>query len=154
MADVLTSEQRRKCMSSVRRKNTSPELVLRSILHKSGLRYRLHRKNLPGTPDIVFPRFKAVLFVHGCYWHSHGCYRSAAPKSRQEFWKKKFDQNKERDARNVDTLLGLGWRVMTVWECALKGKMSLPASEVADAIKNWLSSSEQIGELPENDNIR
>lgn len=153
MTDVLTPEQRRKCMSSVQRKDTSPELVLRSIIHKSGLRYRLHRKNLPGTPDIVFPRFKAVLFVHGCYWHSHGCYKSTVPKSRQEFWKKKFDANKERDVRNVEALLKLGWRVMTVWECALKGKKSLPDSDISDLIKTWLLSSEQVSELPENYNI-
>lgn len=154
MADVLSPEQRRKCMSSIRRKDTSPELALRSILHKSGLRYRLHSKKLPGTPDIVFPRFKAVLFVHGCYWHSHGCYKSTVPKSRREFWKKKFDENKERDARNIEALLGLGWRVMTVWECALKGKMSLPDSDITAFIKTWLSSSEQIGEIPEKYNIR
>lgn len=148
MADILTVEQRRKCMSSIRRENTAPELLLRSALHKAGLRYRLHDKNLPGSPDIVFPKFHAVLFVHGCYWHSHGCYKSSRPKSQRNFWINKFKTNQERDARNIKLLQEQGWRVIIVWECALKGKTSLPISKTVEAIKKWLHSDSAFNEIP------
>ena len=112
MVDVLTQEQRRKCMSAIRRKNTIPELILRSALHKAGLRYRLHDKKLPGSPDIIFSKYNAVLFVHGCYWHSHGCYKSTIPESQRDFWIKKFEVNRERDTRNVKLLKEKGWRII------------------------------------------
>jgi len=148
MADILTVEQRRKCMSSIRRENTIPELLLRSALHKSGLRYRLHDKNLPGSPDIVFPKFHVVLFVHGCYWHSHGCYKSSVPESKRDFWIKKFKANQERDQHNVKSIQGQGWRVIIVWECALKGKTSLPISSVVESINIFLHSNEVFNEIP------
>ena len=149
MADVLTPEQRHKCMSSIQRENTSPEILLRSILHESGLRYRLHDKNLPGSPDIVFRRFRAVLFVHGCYWHSHGCFKSTIPKSRSDFWKNKFQDNRLRDQRNIQSLLEKGWRVMVVWGCALIGRESYPSSLILDKVNDWLLSSETLTQLPE-----
>lgn len=101
---------------------TGAELLLRKALHRAGLRYKLHDKALSGRPDIVLPRFKAVIFVHGCYWHSHGCYRSTKPKSRQKFWEAKFAANRTRDRKNREALAQEGWRVLTVWECALRGK--------------------------------
>lgn len=148
MADVLTPEQRHNCMSSVRRENTSPELFLRSILHKAGLRYRLHDRRLRGSPDIVFPRFRAVLFVHGCYWHSHGCYKATLPRSRRKFWKEKFRQNRERDMRDVRSLCKENWRVMIVWQCALKGKESFSPDEIVNIIQRWLHSSDSFCECP------
>lgn len=148
MADILTPAQRYKCMSAVRRENTVPEKLIRSILHKAGLRYRLHDKNLPGSPDLVFPCFHAVLFVHGCYWHRHGCYKSTVPKLRRDLWEEKFVANKERDARSVRSLRDSGWRVMIVWECALKGKTSYPADKIASAIKEWLRSSGTFTQIP------
>jgi DNA mismatch endonuclease (patch repair protein) len=98
--DTVDHQTRSKIMASVGQKDTGAELLLRGALHKIGLRYRLHDRSLAGSPDLVFPRFHAVVFVHGCYWHSHGCYRSTVPKSRREFWTKKFDANRARDERN------------------------------------------------------
>lgn len=123
-------------MSLVGRKDTGPEIILRLALHKLGVRYRLHVKSLPGSPDLVFPRYKAVVFVHGCYWHCHGCNRSTIPKSRRAFWKSKFLANKERDERNVRLLKELGWRVMIVWECSVRGGSG--AIVVAKLVGSWL----------------
>jgi DNA mismatch endonuclease (patch repair protein) len=136
--DTVDRQTRSKIMASVGQKNTGAELLLRSALHKIGLRYRLHVRSLPGSPDLAFPRFKAVAFVHGCYWHSHGCYRSTVPKSRREFWMGKFAANRERDERNARRLMADGWRVMVVWECALLGKNALPAGDVARQFRVWL----------------
>ena len=125
-------------MSSVGQKDTSLETMLRTALHKAGLRYRLCDRKLPGSPDLVFPRFGAVIFVHGCYWHSHGCYKSTVPKSRREFWQDKFSANRKRDEHNIELLQESGWRVMTVWECALVGKYALPLNEITDLVRTWL----------------
>lgn len=145
--DTVDSETRSRIMSSVGQKNTGPEVLLRSALHKLGLRYRLHDRKLPGSPDIVFPKYRAVVFVHGCYWHAHGCYRSTVPKTRNDFWKEKFDANRRRDDRKIAALRDEGWRVLTVWECALKGKTSLPAKQVALAVEDWLEAGDCVGEL-------
>jgi DNA mismatch endonuclease, patch repair protein len=145
--DTVDRQTRSKIMASVGQKDTGAELLLRRALHKIGLRYRLHDRSLPGRPDLAFPRFHAVVFVHGCYWHSHGCYRSTVPKIRREFWAKKFDANRSRDERKLNLLLQAGWRVLTVWECALRGKSARPSSALAEAVKAWLDSSESIGEL-------
>ncbi len=134
-------------MASVGQKNTGAELAVRHSLHKIGLRYRLHDRNLPGSPDLVFPRYKAVIFVHGCYWHAHGCYRSTKPKTRKKFWNDKFKTNQERDERNIERLVAKGWRVFTVWECAIKGKTAHPLAFVAHEIEHWLGSNEGIGTI-------
>jgi len=121
MVDVLTPEQRRKNMSRIRGKNTRPEVELRSMLHKAGFRFRLHYKKLPGKPDIVLPRFRTAVFVHGCFWHRHqGCRFASNPKTRPDFWKKKFQETVERDARNAQLISASGWQVVTIWECELK----------------------------------
>ena len=145
--DRYDAKTRSRIMARIGSKHTTPELLLRNSLHKLGLRYRLHPSHLPGSPDLVFPRFRAVIFVHGCYWHSHGCYRSTVPQSRREFWREKFSANQERDRRNVTELLERGWRVLTVWECALRGKFSRPSSVVAECVRTWLESSEPTGDL-------
>ena len=137
--DTVDRQTRSKIMASVGQKNTGAELLLRKALHKIGLRYRLHDRSLPGSPDLVFPRFRAVIFVHGCYWHSHGCYKSTVPKSRREFWQDKFNANERRDARNSRLLLESGWRVMIVWECSLLGKNAFPAHKAAQHVRAWLS---------------
>ena len=113
--DSVKAEMRSQIMSKVGRKDTQPEVLLRSALHKAGLRYRLHDKSLPGTPDLTFRRFRCAVFVHGCFWHSHGCYRSTIPKSRREFWQAKFEANKNRDERVMVALREQGWRVLVVW---------------------------------------
>ncbi len=120
MADVLTSEQRQRNMRNIHGKNTKPELLLRRALHKCGLRYRLYGRDLPGCPDLVLPRYRTVIFVHGCFWHRHGCAATSTPATRPEFWKKKFADNVARDKKAVESLLANGWRVIIVWECALK----------------------------------
>lgn len=143
--DRVDAKTRSRIMASVGQKNTGAELILRGALHRSGIRYRLHGKGLPGRPDLLVPRFEAVIFVHGCYWHSHGCYRSTVPKTRQDFWLEKFAANRARDARNVAALRDQKWRVMTVWEFALKGKTASPLEEVVASVTRWLHSEDQTG---------
>lgn len=120
MADVVDKATRSRMMSGIQGKNTKPELLARKYLHSSGFRYRLHAKELPGKPDLVFPKYKAVVFVHGCFWHQHPrCKLATMPASNVEFWKQKLGANRERDQRNKRMLKALGWSVLTVWECQL-----------------------------------
>ena len=113
-------------MSRVSGKNTKPEIVVRSLLHKMGYRFRLHRKNLPGKPDIALPKYKKVIFVHGCFWHGHeGCSRSKRPTTNQEFWREKLDKNIERDKEVVNALYHLDWDVLIVWSCEVKNLTTL-----------------------------
>lgn len=119
--DTLTPDQRSERMSRVRGRDTKPELVVRKALHARGYRYRLHDKKLPGTPDLVFPRWRKVLFVHGCFWHAHeNCTLARMPKSRLEFWRPKLEGNRARDARELAKLRALGWDAMVIWECELR----------------------------------
>lgn len=128
-------------MSSIRGKNTRPELALRALLFAKGLRYRLHVRELPGSPDIVFPKYKAVVFVHGCFWHRHeGCRYTTTPKANEEFWSRKFKENVARDARHVGQLREQSWRVAVVWECALRRS----AESTAQAVEEWLRGDEAI----------
>jgi len=121
MVDTITSERRSWNMSRIRGRDTGPELRLRSLLHRAGFRFRLHAKKLPGRPDIVLPKYRMAIFVHGCFWHRHsGCRNATTPSTRAEFWQEKFDTNVRRDARNRADLEAAGWTVMTVWECELK----------------------------------
>lgn len=121
MADTITRERRSWNMSRIRGRDTGPELRLRSLLHRAGFRFRLHAKKLSGRPDIVLPKYRTAIFVHGCFWHRHaGCRNATTPSTRAEFWQEKFDGNVCRDARNRADLEVAGWTVMTVWECELK----------------------------------
>jgi len=116
-------EQRSRMMRGIRGSNTQPELQVRKALHAHGFRYRLNAKELPGRPDIVLPKWKAVIFVHGCFWHAHqGCRYFRIPATRTEFWEQKLAANAARDVRQIEQLLAMGWRVLVVWECALKNK--------------------------------
>lgn len=118
--DTLTPAERSARMALVRAKDTKPELLVRRLVHGMGYRYRLHRRDLPGTPDLVFPGRSKVIFVHGCFWHRHaGCALARLPKSRGDFWLPKLTANAERDARNMRALRQLGWSVLTIWECQL-----------------------------------
>ena len=124
--DIVSPEVRSEMMSGIKGKDTSPELKVRSFLHANGFRFRLHRKDLPGKPDIVLPKYKACVFVHGCFWHRHkGCKLASEPKSREEFWNKKFSENVARDQRNIKALKMAGWRVAILWECGLRKELSL-----------------------------
>ena len=121
MTDHLTSQHRSWNMSRIKGWNTRPEIIVRSMLHRMGYRFRLHRKDLPGKPDIVLPKHNTVIFVHGCFWHRHpGCRYATTPKSNTEFWQKKFDRNVSRDKKNQANLKATGWRVLVVWECELR----------------------------------
>ncbi len=124
--DHLSQEHRSALMARVRSSDTGPELKVRRLAHSIGLRFRLKRRDLPGSPDLVFPRYRLAVFVHGCFWHRHpGCARATLPKSRVEFWIRKFQANVERDRCDVRALEKLGWRVLVIWECELKDESGL-----------------------------
>lgn len=129
-------------MAGIKGKDTKPELLIRSALHCRGFRFRLHRNDLPGKPDLVFPKWEAVLFVHGCFWHGHDCHLFRWPKTRTKFWKDKIGSNIERDRRQIGRLHECGWRVGIVWECALKGKYRQPVERIAETCTLWLESQE------------
>lgn len=136
MADTMSPEQRSERMSRIRGRDTRPELTLRRLLHAAGFRYRLHQK-LPGRPDLTLPKYKAVIFVHGCFWHRHeGCRVANTPKSNVDFWMIKFARNVERDAAVESTLRHSGWRVLVVWECDLNTKEK--AAATAAKVGSWL----------------
>jgi DNA mismatch endonuclease (patch repair protein) len=120
MADTRTPAKRSQIMAAVRQRNTGPELILRRLLFNAGYRYRLHRRDLPGTPDLAFVTAKKAVFVHGCFWHGHGCRKGQLPKSRQDYWGPKVRRNKERDVENVADLATRGWRSLIVWQCELR----------------------------------
>jgi len=121
---IKVSEKRSRNMSAIRSKNTKPEIAVRKLLHSLGYRFRLHKKNLPGSPDIVLPKYKTVIFVHGCFWHRHeNCKYATTPKTRKEFWENKFSANKKRDQKILKEIKNLGWKSIIIWECQLKGDM-------------------------------
>lgn len=127
-------------MSGIRGKDTKPEMLLRRGLHRRGFRFRLHGVALPGKPDLVFPRYRAVLFAQGCFWHGHSCHLFKWPKSRAEFWHRKINENRDRDRLSIQNLRDRGWRVGEIWECALKGRTRLAVAEVLDRCEVWLRS--------------
>jgi DNA mismatch endonuclease (patch repair protein) len=136
MTDTLSKQQRSALMSRVRSADTKPEWILRSGLHRLGLRYRLGNKSLPGHPDLVFPKYRAVVFVHGCYWHRHpGCKGASTPKTNVAFWTRKFAENVERDRRAQQALAELGWRVLVVWQCELMRD----TVETIENVARWLT---------------
>jgi len=119
--DVFTKEKRSQIMSKIKGKDTKPEKVVRSLLHQMGYRFRLHRRDLPGNPDIVLPKYKKAIFVHGCFWHGHdGCPRSKRPNTNKKFWNEKLSKNIKRDKRNQNELRKLGWQPLVVWQCQIK----------------------------------
>lgn len=150
MTDVHSKLVRRKNMKAVRAKNTKPELLVRKLLHSAGYRYRLHVKNLPGTPDIVLPKYKVVIFVHGCFWHMHDCELFRLPSTRTEWWRKKLSENRLRGEAAEDFLRELGWRVVVIWECSLKGQAKLEPCDVLDKFNYWLSGPTSFLEIPES----
>ncbi len=147
--DIVDKKTRSKIMSKVGRKSTGPEVKLRKALFARGFRYRLNVKKLPGSPDIVLPKYRAAIFVHGCFWHRHeGCRYATMPKSRVEFWTKKFEANVARDRRNVEELLEMGWRVAIVWECALKVKGEERFEALVNDVSRWIELGESFEVFP------
>lgn len=147
MGDVVPAEVRSRMMAGIRGTNTKPELLLRKGLHARGFRFRLHDRSLPGKPDIVLPRYRAVIFAHGCFWHGHGCHLFKWPSTRPEFWQAKIARNRAVDSRARVALAMAGWRQAIVWECALKGRTRLPPSDVISVCADWLNSGRQSIEI-------
>lgn len=148
MVDVVDSKTRSRMMSGIRGRNTKPEILIRSLLHRHGFRFRLHVRDLPGKPDIVLPRYHAVVFVHGCFWHGHDCPLFKWPGTRPDFWRKKIGRNRLNDDRAKETLLENGWRVGIVWECALRGA-GRNIEGVAQGLADWLRSDTPLIEVRE-----
>ena len=146
MADVVDAATRSRMMSGIRGKNTKPELLIRKALHARGFRYRLHC-DLPGKPDICLPKHRAVIFVHGCFWHGHGCHLFKWPSTRPEFWRAKIGRNTAVDEAALRALADSSWRAAVVWECALKGKARLGFDDVVGQLVAWLQSDQADLEL-------
>ena len=141
MVDIVDQNTRSRMMSGIRGKNTKPEMLIRKALFKRGYRYKTHDKSLPGKPDLVFPRYKKVINIHGCFWHCHDCHLFTWPKSRKDFWIDKIESTVARDKLNYKLLKTQGWLVLTVWECSLKGKYKLDFNALIDGISDWLKNS-------------
>ena len=147
MVDIVDKKTRSRMMAAIGGKDTKPELVLRKLLHANGFRYRVHGKGIYGKPDLVLNKFKAVVFVHGCFWHRHtGCRYSHIPSSNREFWENKFNSNVTRDQIVVQKLFESGWRIATVWECSLKSQKD--ADITVRKLAEWLKSSNSVIEIP------
>ncbi|QJX04082.1 very short patch repair endonuclease [Rhizobium brockwellii] len=150
MTDIVDKQTRSRMMAGIRGKDTQPEMALRRALHVRGFRFRLHSKNVPGRPDLIFQKYRAVVFVHGCFWHRHtDCRYSTMPATRPEFWQAKFETNVVRDSTVRATLIEAGWRVATVWECALRKPDKIQAT--AANLSDWLLSNERQIEIGEQD---
>ena len=146
MSDAISAAARSALMAKVKGKNTTPEVLVRKALFAAGFRFRLYRKDLPGCPDIVLPKHKVAVFVHGCFWHAHqGCPRSKLPGTRQEFWRNKQTSNAVRDAAAVSSLRDQGWRVLLIWECVTRRQQGIEA--IATAFSKWLASGKDFGEI-------
>lgn len=146
MADIVDSVTRSRMMSGIRGRDTKPEIIVRSALHRLGFRFRLHVRNLPGKPDIVLPRYHAAIFVNGCFWHGHNCPFFRMPEAHEAFWRDKITRNKANDRKVRRSLLAAGWRVGLVWECALRGAGKNPDA-VARRVAAWLRSKETAVEV-------
>jgi DNA mismatch endonuclease, patch repair protein len=150
MTDVLTHDQRTYNMSRIKSKNTRPELEIRKLLFKRGFRYSLHKKDLPGKPDLVLPKYNAIIFINGCFWHYHDCRLFKMPETRRSWWKEKLTKNKERDRRNLSQLLCSGWRVMIIWECSFRKTKKIEPDKiirVSDSISEWLIGNRSFNEI-------
>ncbi len=147
LADIVNRETRSRMMSGIKGKDTKPEMVIRKGLHALGFRYRLHDKGLPGKPDLVFPAYRAVVMVHGCFWHRHECSLFKWPSTRKEFWQEKISRNADRDRKNAALLESMGWKILTIWECAVRGRDALEISEVVTKAANWLKNETKSSEI-------
>lgn len=138
MADIVDKKTRSRMMSGIRDKNTKPEVVIRKALFSKGFRYRLHDKNLPGKPDLVLPKYNSVILINGCFWHGHDCYLFKLPASNTEFWENKIARNCQNDKKAIAELKRMGWRVLTIWECAIRGRNKIGLDKVVDLTSDWI----------------
>lgn len=143
MADIVTPDVRSRMMTGIRGKDTKPEMAIRKGLHRLGFRFLLHDRRFLGKPDLLFPKWRAAIFVNGCFWHGHDCHLFKWPANREQFWRDKIARNQENDARAAAALLEADWRVGLVWECALKGKTRLKESEILRKLADWIRSDNE-----------
>ncbi|WP_308367528.1 MULTISPECIES: very short patch repair endonuclease [unclassified Microbulbifer] len=147
MVDIVDKSTRSRMMSGIRGKDTKPEIAIRKALFREGFRYRIHYRKLPGKPDLVFPKYRAIILINGCFWHRHNCHLFKWPSTRVDFWREKINSNVARDAKNLAIYESLGWKVMTVWECAVKGRTHLSTEEIVCIIINWLQFDSKSAEI-------
>ena len=150
MTDVVDVETRSRMMANIRSKNTSPEILIRKALHARGFRFRVHVKKLPGTPDLVLPKYKAVIFIHGCFWHGHNCRYFRIPQTRHEFWMEKIAKNQVRDREQLAALRVLNWRVLVIWECAVRTMKKQIAPVLIDSVVYWLLQDSELTQIDES----
>ena len=143
MVDIVDKQTRSRMMAGIRSKDTKPEMIIRKALFARGFRYRLHDKRLSGKPDLVFPKYHAVIFINGCFWHRHNCHLFKWPSTRPDFWKNKINRNVEVDKKNYQKLKQDGWYILTVWECAVKGRGKLSFDKMIEQIATWLETGEK-----------
>lgn len=149
LVDIVDAVTRSRMMSGIKGKNTSPELIIRKALHARGFRFRIHTAHLPGKPDLILPKFRAAIFVHGCFWHGHNCRYFKTPKTRTDFWMGKIEKNKVRDAMQIAKLNEAGWRTLIIWECAIRKMKSENSTSLIDTVTAWLSQNSTFRELDE-----
>lgn len=150
MADAFDVETRSRMMAKIRSKNTTPELLIRKALHVRGYRFRLHAKNLPGKPDLLLPKYNSAIFIHGCFWHGHSCRYFKVPQTRQEYWMGKIGKNQDRDKRQLAALQALNWRVLVVWECAVRSMKKESTPLLINQILYWLHQGPAFAEIDES----
>ncbi|MDP3515676.1 MAG: very short patch repair endonuclease [Pseudohongiella sp.] len=143
MTDVHDQATRSRNMSAIKGKDTKPEMIVRTLLFAKGYRYRLNNRKLPGRPDLAFRQYEAAVFVHGCFWHMHGCPAFKLPRSNTEWWREKLESNRQRDIRSISALAESGWRVGIVWECSIRGKGKLNATDITQILEDWLQSNRE-----------
>ena len=147
MPDVVDVQTRSRMMAGIKASHTKPEVTVRRMLHSAGYRFRLHRRDLPGSPDVVLPKYDAAIFINGCFWHGHACPLFKIPGTRPDFWAEKIQKNRDRDVRATAALQELGWRVLTIWECALRSPRRYSEEEVLRGIIDWLNSASNHSEI-------
>lgn len=150
MTDIVDKTTRSRMMSLIKTRDTRIEMVVRRLLHAAGYRYRLNVRTLPGKPDVVLPKYDAVIFVHGCFWHGHACPLYSVPSTRTDFWLAKIGVNRDRDDRAQEQLVQMGWRVLTVWECTMRGSGRLPMDVLLGSILGWLQGGETTASIEGN----
>jgi DNA mismatch endonuclease (patch repair protein) len=143
LPDVVSPATRSRMMAGIRGKNTRPEMLIRQGLHRLGYRFRLHAAELPGKPDLILPKYRAVIFVQGCFWHGHDCHLFKWPKTRSEWWQDKIRRTRKRDEDIRILISKLGWRQALVWECSLKGRTRRNIEEILASLSHWLNSQEE-----------
>lgn len=147
MTDVVDRKTRSRMMAGIRGKDTRPEMLIRQGLHQAGFRYRLHNPQLPGRPDLVFSSRRAVILINGCFWHGHRCHMFKWPSTRQQWWRDKINGTRKRDRKATSQLLNDDWRVLTIWECSLKGSTRRPLDQVIAQTIRWLEGKKQVHEI-------